>query len=102
MSCARVTMRITSDVFIRDITDCLADLLNVSTLSWVAICMPAICAPISSVALQFWFDSDLTSDATMRKIPPRFTRHVRLDCGVRASSCWLAIAVISLTTSPIR
>ena len=76
--------------------------LMAATDSWVAPCMPRMCDDISSVAFAVWLASDLTSDATTAK--PRPASPARAASMVAFSASRLvcsAIAVISLTTSPI-
>ena len=77
--------------------------LMAATESCVAACMPAICAPISSVALAVCAASALTSCATTAKplpaSPARAASMVALSASRLVCS---AIAVISLTTSPMR
>src|SRR4051812_9782312 len=73
------------------------------TASCVAVCMPAIWTPISSVALAVWLASALTSCATTAKprpaSPARAASMVALSAGKLVCS---ATEVISLITSPIR
>ena len=76
--------------------------LMAATDSWVAPCMPRMCDDISSVAFAVWLASDLTSEATTAK--PRPASPARAASMVAFSASRLvcsAIAVISLTTSPI-
>jgi hypothetical protein len=77
--------------------------LIAATDSWVAVCRPAICEPISSVAFAVWAASALTSWATTAKplpaAPARAASIVALSASRLVCS---AIAVISLTTSPMR
>src|SRR5665213_4134670 len=73
------------------------------TASWVAVCMPAIWTPISSVALAVCPASALTSWATTLK--PRPASPARAASMVALSANRLvcsATEVISLITSPIR
>ena len=77
--------------------------LIAATDSCVAVCMPAICVPISSVALAVCAASALTSWATTAKplpaSPARAASIVALSASRLVCS---AIAVMSLTTSPMR
>ena len=76
--------------------------LIAATDSCVALCIPAICDEISSVAFAVWLASDFTSDATTAK--PRPASPARAASMVAFSASKLvcsAIAVMSLTTSPI-
>src|SRR6266566_4928106 len=76
--------------------------LMAATDSCVAPCMPRMCEDISSVAFAVWLASDLTSEATTAKplpaSPARAASMVALSARRLVCS---AIAVISLTTSPI-
>ena len=56
--------------------------LMAATDSWVAVCMPAIWVPISSVALAVWAASALTSWATTAKPLAGLAGARRLDGGV--------------------
>jgi hypothetical protein len=88
---------------VRDALDRGADLLIASTDSRVAVCMLAIWLPISSVALAVCVASVFTSAATTAKplpaSPARAASIVALSASRLVCS---AIAVISLTTSPMR
>ena len=77
--------------------------LMAATDSWVAVCMPAIWVPISSVALAVWAASALTSWATTAKPLPASPARAASMVALRASRLVCsAIAVMSLMTLPIR
>jgi hypothetical protein len=86
----------------RNLRDGAADFLDGRNRFLRGPCMPEMCEDISSVALAVWLASDLTSAATTAN--PRPASPARAASMVAFSASRLvcsAIAVISLTTSPI-